>query len=295
MATKTKAKRRAMPKSAKTHRAKAPRKAAKAPASDRAKIQALARRIREAYDTGVPCAPVRDELSPGDIGAAYAIQQANTDFWLKAGRRLVGRKIGLTAKAVQRQLGVDQPDYGMLFADMLVGDGEEIPLERVLQPKVEAEVALVLERDLVHEQPTVADVIMATAYAVPSIEVVGSRIANWDIKIQDTIADNASGALFVLGGPPRKLEGLDLRLCGMVMERHGDQISIGAGAACLGNPLNAAAWLARKMVEVGMPLRAGDVIMTGALGPMAPVTPGDVIEAKISGLGTVRAVFQPKA
>jgi 2-keto-4-pentenoate hydratase len=291
MATKSKAKRRAMPKTAKTHRTKAPG----AVKTDRAKVQALARRIRDAYDTGQPCPPLRAELQPGDIDAAYAIQQANTDFWLKAGRRLVGRKIGLTAKTVQRQLGVDQPDYGMLFADMLIGDGEEIPLERALQPRVEAEVALVLERDLAHEQPTVADVIMATAYAVPSIEVVGSRIANWDIKIQDTIADNASGALFVLGGPPRRLEGLDLRLCGMVMERRGEQISLGAGAACLGNPLNAAAWLARKMVEVGMPLRAGDVIMTGALGPMAAVAPGDVVEAKISGLGTVRAVFQAKA
>jgi 2-keto-4-pentenoate hydratase len=294
MATKPKMKRRAMAKSAKTHRTKAPRKAA-APKLDRSKIQALARRIRDAYDKGVPCPPVRTELKPGDIDAAYAIQQANTDFWLKAGRRLVGRKIGLTAKAVQRQLGVDQPDYGMLFADMMIGDGEDIPLDRALQPRVEAEVALVLERDLTHEQPTVADVIMATAYAVPSIEVVGSRIANWDIKIQDTIADNASGALFVLGGPPRRLEGLDLRLCGMVMERRGEQISVGAGAACLGNPLNAAAWLARKMVEVGMPLRAGDVIMTGALGPMAAVAAGDVVEAKISGLGSVRAVFPAKA
>jgi 2-keto-4-pentenoate hydratase len=295
MATKTRAKRRAMPKSAKTHRTKAPAKSAKSAKPDRSKIQALAKRIRDAYASGVPCKPVRDELKPGDIDAAYAIQQANTDFWLKGGRRLVGRKIGLTAKAVQRQLGVDQPDYGMLFADMLIGDGEDIPLERAMQPRVEAEVALVLERDLTREQPTVAEIIMATAYAVPSIEVVGSRIANWDIKIQDTIADNASGALFVLGGPPRRLEGLDLRLCGMVMERRGEQISIGAGAACLGNPLNAAAWLARKMVEVGMPLKAGDVIMTGALGPMVAVAPGDVIEAKISGLGSVRAVFPAKA
>jgi len=205
MATKLKAKRRAMAKSAKTHRTKAPRSAA-APKLDRSTIQALARRIRDAYASGVPCPPVRNDLKPGDIDAAYAIQRANTDFWLKAGRRLVGRKIGLTAKTVQRQLGVDQPDYGMLFADMMIGDGEDIPLDRALQPRVEAEVALVLERDLTHEQPTVADVIMATAYAVPSIEVVGSRIANWDIKIQDTIADNASGALFVLGGPPRRLE-----------------------------------------------------------------------------------------
>src|SRR5574338_1549541 len=131
MATKTKAKRRAMAKSAKTHRTRAPGKAA-APKLDRGKIQKLARLIRDAYDKG-PCAPIRTELAPGDIDAAYAIQQANTDFWLRQGRRLVGRKIGLTAKAVQRQLGVDQPDYGMLFADMMIGDGEDIPLERALQ------------------------------------------------------------------------------------------------------------------------------------------------------------------
>ena len=156
---------------------------------------------------------------------------------------------------------------------------------------MEAEIALIIERDLTAERPTVADVIRATAFAVPAIEVVSSRIADWDIRIVDTIADNASFGLYVLGGPPRSLDGLDLRLCGMVMERRGEPISLGVGAACLGNPLNAAAWLARKMVEVGMPLQAGDVIMTGALGPMAPVAGGDVIEARISGLGSVRAVF----
>ena len=119
----------------------------------------------------------------------------------------------------------------------------------------------------------------------------GSRVANWNIKIQDTIADNASSGLFVLGNEPKKLDGLDLRLCGMVMEKRGDQVSIGAGAACLGHPLNAALWLARTMVEIGAPLKAGDVIMSGALGPMAAVAPGDVIEVRISGLGSVRTAF----
>lgn len=256
-----------------------------------AKIEEAAGLIREAYRTGRPCAPVRTLLPAGDVAAAYAVQDANTRRWLDDGRRPVGRKIGLTAKAVQVQLGVDQPDYGMLFADMCLGDGEEIASGRVLQPKVEAEIALVLERDLAFEQPTVADVVRATAYALPAIEVVGSRIANWDIRIVDTVADNASSGLFVLGGPARKLDGLDLRLCGMVLERRGEPVSLGAGAACLGNPLNAAAWLARKMVEVGRPLQAGDVLMTGALGPMAPVAAGDVVEARISGLGSVRAVF----
>jgi 2-keto-4-pentenoate hydratase len=260
-------------------------------AVSREQIEALAERLRRAEETGAPCGPIRDHLPEGDVEAAYAVQRANTEFWTKQGRRLVGRKIGLTAKAVQRQLGVDQPDFGMLLADRTVGDGEEIDPGLVMQPRVEAEIALIIERDLTVERPTVADVIRATAFAVPAIEVVSSRIADWDIRIVDTIADNASFGLYVLGGPPRSLDGLDLRLCGMVMERRGEPISLGAGAACLGNPLNAAVWLARKMVEVGMPLQAGDVIMTGALGPMAPVDRGDVIEARISGLGSVRAVF----
>lgn len=260
-------------------------------AVSREQIEALAERLRRAEETGAPCGPIRDHLPEGDVEAAYAVQRANTEFWTKQGRRLVGRKIGLTAKTVQRQLGVDQPDFGMLLADRTVGDGEEIDPGLVMQPRVEAEIALIIERDLTVERPTVADVIRATAFAVPAIEVVSSRIADWDIRIVDTIADNASFGLYVLGGPPRSLDGLDLRLCGMVMERRGEPISLGVGAACLGNPLNAAVWLARKMVEVGMPLQAGDVIMTGALGPMAPVAGGDVIEARISGLGSVRAVF----
>ncbi len=256
-----------------------------------AAIEAAAETIRKAWKTGTPCPPVRDSLPANDVDAAYAVQRINTERWLAEGRRPTGRKIGLTAKAVQKQLGVDQPDYGMLFADMCFCDGEEIPVTRVMQPRVEAEVALVLEHDLSRSQLTLPDLIDATAYALPAIEVVGSRIAKWDIKIVDTIADNASSGLFVLGTTPVALDKVDLRLAGMVMENKGDQVSVGAGIACLGNPLIAALWLARKMVEVGMPLKAGDVVMTGALGPMAPVVPGDVLEARINGLGSVRAAF----
>ena len=259
--------------------------------ADKKKIEALARRLRDAQDTGDACAPLRDDMDEGDLETAYAVQLANTQYWIGEGRRISGRKVGLTAKTVQEQLGVDQPDFGILYADLCVGDGQEIAMSRVMQPKVEAEVALVLEHDLKMEKPTVAEIINATAYALPAIEIVCSRIANWDIRIQDTIADNASLGLYVLGGPKRKLDDLDLRMCGMVMECGGDQVSVGAGLACLGNPLNAAAWLADKMVEIGMPLRAGDTIMTGSLGAMAPVEPGSVVEARIGGLGSVRAAF----
>src|SRR5215831_7967710 len=258
---------------------------------DAKKIQAVAARLRKAEESGVAIAPIRDELAAGGVAAAYAVQKANTAHHLKGGRRLVGRKIGLTSKSVQKQLGVDSPDFGMLFADMAVADGEEVAMGRVLQPKAEAELALVLERDLKQRGITLNELISAVAYVLPAVEIVGSRIEKWNIKLLDTIADNASSGLFALGASPRKLDGLDLRLCGMVMERRGEPVSMGAGAACLGNPLNAALWLARTMVEVKSPLRAGDIIMSGALGPMVGASAGDVIDTRINGLGTVRAAF----
>lgn len=249
-----------------------------------------AERLRHAYE-GTSIGPLRERLPAGDIDVAYAVQDANTEFWLSAGRRIVGRKIGLTSPVVQKQLGVDQPDFGMLFADMAVGEGEPVSLDRVLQPKIEAEIALILGKDLPFEQPTIADVIAATAYVVPALEIVGSRISGWDIKIVDTVADNASAGAYVLGGPVRRIDGLDLRSASMTMTRNGEVVSTGSGAACLGHPLNAAVWLAGEVARRGRPLLAGDVVLTGALGPMVPVLPGDVFEAVIEGLGSVQAVF----
>jgi 2-keto-4-pentenoate hydratase len=254
-------------------------------------IEAAAKRLRDAGASGTPCAPVREVLPALDLDAAYAVQETNTAHWIKDGRRLVGRKIGLTSKVVQVQLGVDQPDFGMLFADMAVPDGEQVPASAVMQPKIEGEVAFVLERDLDAAEPTMADVGRAIGYATAAIEIVGSRIANWNIDIVDTIADNASSGLYVLGNSKVALGGFDSRLCGMVVEHRGEPASVGAGAACLGDPLNAVLWLARVMVARGRPLKAGDTIMSGALGPMVPVAPGGVYEVRISGLGSVRAAF----
>jgi len=254
-------------------------------------LQRIADSLWDAAQSGQPIPAVRDALAAGGIDAAYAAQEINTRRSLAAGRRLVGQKIGLTSLAVQKQLGVDQPDYGMLFADMAMPDSLEIPLNRLMQAKAEAEVAFVLGRDLDAEQLTVADLFRAIDYVVPAIEIVGSRIANWDIRLLDTIADNASSGLYVLGNQPRRLEGLDLYGCAMVMEVKGKPVSSGTGAACLGHPLNATLWLAQTMARAGRPLRAGDTVLSGALGPMVVVKPGDVFEARIEGLGAVRAAF----
>jgi 2-keto-4-pentenoate hydratase len=251
--------------------------------------------LREVYKTGALCSPVRGFLESNSVVEAYKVQKINTDYWLRQGRRLVGRKIGLTSMSVQKQLGVEQPDCGVLFSDMARLDGQDIALADVQQPKVEAEIAFVLRNSLEHESHTIADVISAIDYALPAIEIVGSRIRDWDITIVDTIADNASSGLFVLGNTPKRLDSLDMRLCGMTMLRKGEPISVGAGAACMGNPLHALIWLADTMVRLGQPLLPGEVILSGALGPMVSVNPGDVIEARISGLGSVRAAFSAES
>jgi 2-keto-4-pentenoate hydratase len=254
-------------------------------------IEQAALRLREAGEKHQPCAPIRDLIAPTDVASAYAVQEFNTKYWLGRGRKLVGRKIGLTAVAVQKQLGVDQPDFGLLFDDMLAAEDRAIPFAELMQPKVEAEIAIVLKKPLTKTQHSVADIADATDYACAAIEIVGSRIANWDIKLADTIADNASSSHFVLGARKVPLARADLVNCAMTMVRRGETVSTGSGAACMGNPLNAAVWLADTMVKYGRPLQAGDVIMTGALGPMVAVSAGDVVEARIEGLGQVRATF----
>lgn len=255
-------------------------------------IEAAAARLLAAHQTRTPAPNLRDLLDGNDVEAAYAVQEQTTLHWLSQGRRLVGRKVGLTSRAVQKQLGVDQPDYGMLYADMAFADSEPIPIGRILQPRAETEIAFVLGRELPHADTTLNEVMSAVEYALVAIEVVGSRIENWDLSILDTIADNASSGVYVLGSQPHALSDVDPRLCGMVMERRGDPVSVGAGAACMGNPLAAVVWLARVMAQAGRPLQAGDLVLSGALGPMIPVVAGDVLDARVSGLGGVRAVFE---
>ncbi len=254
-------------------------------------IIAAADALSGAFASGVPIAPLKASLDPLGVDGAYAVQEQLTSRALAAGRRLSGRKIGLTAKAVQAQLGVDQPDYGMLFADMEIAEHEEIAPGRFIAPRVEAEIAFVMGRDADDADLTLGQLVRAIDFALPAIEIVDSRIADWKISIVDTIADNASSGAYVLGGAPVKLDAIDLRLCGMALEHQGEPVSVGCGAACLGNPLAAALWLARAMARVGRPLKAGDVVLSGALGPMVPVRPGGAWQARINGLGSVNVRF----
>lgn len=254
-------------------------------------VDRLATRLEHAESARQPIDPIAAEIGEGNIEVAYAVQSEVTRRGVAGGRRLVGRKIGLTSKAVQQQLGVDQPDYGALFADMEVPTGEAIATAGLIQPRVEAEIALVLERDLAGEDVTLGELMRSTAYAVAALEVVDSRIRDWKISILDTVADNGSSARYVLGASPRRLTDVDLEGCGMTMTRNGTIVSVGSGSACLGHPLRAALWLARAMARVGQPLRSGDVVLTGALGPVSPVSAGEVYEARISGFGPVSVTF----
>jgi 2-keto-4-pentenoate hydratase len=246
--------------------------------------------LRRAYAEG-PIPSVRDLMEAGDADAAYAVQEINTAHWQRAGRRVIGRKIGLTSTAVQQQLGVDRPDFGVLFADMEVPQGATIATKQLLQPRAEAEVAFVVGRDLPQPDVTATEVLRAIEFVLPAIEICDSRVAGWKITLTDTIADNASSGLFVVGSEPRLLSRLDLRTCGMVLFKNGETLSQGSGSACMGHPINAVTWLARTMAAKGRPLAAGDIVLSGALGPMVPIRSGDAIHASIGGLGTVDARF----
>jgi 2-keto-4-pentenoate hydratase len=256
-------------------------------------VDEAAARLARAAATGIPCPPVRDLIGADDVLRAYRVQELLVAGWLAAGTRRVGRKIGLTARAVQAQLGVGQPDFGVLLASMRVGQDEPVASGRLLQPRIEAEVAFVLGRDIKGTDPGIEEVASAVAAARPALEIVDSRIAGWDITIADTVADNASCGLFVLGDAEVPLGAVDPVAVSMTLRQDGEEVSSGTGAACLGNPLNALAWLASTAAAYGDPLRAGDVVLSGALGPMVPVRAGSRYEASLSGLGDVRAAFAP--
>jgi 2-keto-4-pentenoate hydratase len=256
-------------------------------------VAEAAARISTAEQTNRPVSPVRDLLGDNDIKLAYAVQQELVRRRQAEGAVVVGRKIGLTSPSVQQQLGVDQPDFGVLFSDMDMSGHAQIPTGRLLQPKVEAEIAFVLKEDLDGELDD-ARVRAAVDYAVAALEIVDSRIADWDITITDTIADNASSGLFVLAENRLTLAEFEPRDVAMRLYANGTLASRGDGAACLGDPLTALAWLARTAVSFGEPLRAGQIVLSGALGPMVPAEAGTCFHAEIGPLGDVTATFSAK-
>jgi 2-keto-4-pentenoate hydratase len=253
-------------------------------------VVAAASRLLGAHAGATPCTPVRD-LIGDDAVIAYAVQHENVRRRVAAGAAVVGRKVGLTSQAVQAQLGVDQPDFGVLLDDMGHPDRASVSTVGLLQPRIEAEVAFVLGADLIDGDLDDAQVRSAVAQVLPALEIVDSRIAGWDITFADTVADNGSSALFVLGSDARTLDDVEPVDVEMIMTRNGEVVSTGNGAACLGDPLRALAWLARTARDVGDPLRTGQVVLSGALGPMVVVAAGDTFEARISGLGSVSVTF----
>ena len=254
-------------------------------------IEAAAQRLRDAQVQGEPCAPVRELIGDSDITAAYEVQRINNDLRVAKGGRVVGLKIGLTSLAVQKQLGVDQPDFGLLFADTEVKNGGGVDASSILQPKAEAEIAFVMKHDLTGDI-TLERAKAAIDYAVGAIEIVGSRVLNWDIRITDTVADNASASHFVLGDVRQDVNELDLAAVKMQLKKNGEVVSEGMGAACMGNPLFALVWLAQTFADLGTPLKSGDIVLSGALGPMCAGEAGDTFAASIEGFGTVSFTFE---
>ena len=229
--------------------------------------------------------PIREFIGDSDVNAAYKVQEINIKKRIASGEKVIGKKIGLTSFAVMEQLGVDQPDYGILFDSMEVKEGK-LRFSELMQPKAEAEIAFVMGQDLVGDF-NITDLIEAIDYATVSIEVVGSRVADWNIRITDTIADNASASHFILGESEVSLDDLDLVNCTMTLTKNGEIASEGSGKGCMDNPLNAVLWLAQKMEGQGSPIQKGDILLSGALGPMVPISQGDVFIANIEGLGSV--------
>jgi 2-keto-4-pentenoate hydratase len=231
-------------------------------------------------------------LDPGiTVETAYQVQLVNIQRKIDSGKRIVGKKIGLTSLAMQKLLGVNEPDYGHLLDEMMVKNGGHLPYEKVLQPKVEAEIAFVLKKDLIGPRVTELDVLQATDYIVPALEIVDSRIVDWNIKLQDTIADNASSGFFVLGEKQVIVDSLDLSRIGMVLYKNGDIMNTGVGAAALGNPATCVAWLANKLFEYGITLKAGEVILSGALSAAINAEPSDYFQARFAHLGEVSVHF----
>ncbi|MEX2288956.1 MAG: 2-keto-4-pentenoate hydratase [Mycobacteriales bacterium] len=244
------------------------------------------------YGSRQPVPPLTETYPALDLEDAYAIQQLQVDAWTAAGRVLQGHKVGLTSAAMQRQMQVDQPDYGVLRDDMFYVEHAPIDLAAFVAPRVEPEIAFVLRRDLSGPGVTLAAAAAAVDFVLPALEIIDSRIRDWRISIGDTIADNASSGGLVLGSRPVRLGDVDLRLAGCNLFGNGDLAATGAGGAVLGSPLVSLAWLANTVGAHGVSLRAGQVVLPGSVTAAEPVAAGDTWTATFGGVGTVTARFE---
>ena len=260
------------------------------------KIEKIKEAAELLYRASVEAKPIQEALTQLyteiTIEDAYKIQLENVMKKVGEGKVVVGKKIGLTSRVMQNMLGVPEPDYGHLFDDMVGEEELPIKLSNLLQPKVEAEIAFVLKEELKGPGVTLAKVLQATEGVMASFEIIDSRIKDWKIKIQDTVADNASSAMVVLGKQLIPLNEIDLRNMGMVLEKNGQIIDTAAGAAVLGHPALAVAWLANKLAQYDISLKPGEIILSGSLTKAYEVTGNDIFIATFAGLGTVKAVFQ---
>ncbi|MGE8081885.1 2-keto-4-pentenoate hydratase [Peribacillus loiseleuriae] len=256
------------------------------------KIQSYATQLVEAEVSRVGIDPLTLTDPEITVDEAYYIQLENIKKKVNAGQKIVGKKIGLTSVAVQKMLGVDEPDYGHLLNSMVVENGGTIYCDTMIQPKVEGEIAFILKKDLKGPNVTALDVLQATDYVVPALEIVDSRIQDWKIKLADTVSDNASAGLYVLGGKTTKIEDINLELLGMVLLQNGEVANTGVGAAALGNPATCVAWLANRLADYDISLKAGEVILSGALSSMVDAKPGDNFTARFAHLGQVSVNFK---
>jgi 2-oxopent-4-enoate hydratase len=254
-------------------------------------LDALAAELEAAERHSSPVSPLSGRYPELTVDDAYAIQSRILQNRVVMGQCIVGRKIGLTARSMQDYFGIDEPDFGHLTDRMVVADSSQIEMDQLIAPKVEAELAFVLGEELPSSGVTSINVIQATDYVIPVLEVIDSRIQDWKIKIVDTVADNAAGSRFVLGGPGASPRGRDLRLVGMVVHKNGEVVQTGAGAAVLGNPAGAVAWLANTLGRFGTTLKRGDIVLAGAFCAPLDLTCSDVIQAEFDGLGSVNVRF----
>lgn len=260
-------------------------------ALDRSTIERAGDELYEAFRGNTTVPPLRDRFAGIDIVDAYRVQERFMARRYATGEEIVGKKIGVTSKAVQEMIGVFEPDFGQLTSIMEASDGATLDLDKLIQPKAEAEIAFVLKEDLVGPGITASDVIRATDHVRACFEIVDSRIDDWNIRIQDTVADNASCGMFVMGEDKVDPRDVDLTLAGLLVEKDGEPVATGVGAAVQGSPPNAVAWLANTLGRLGMPFRAGEIILSGSLAPLIPVSHGDRLVARIGGIGTCTVGF----